>query len=76
MAQLIIPERYRAAHQQGLTHYLDTGEGPFMDQILGMPALHSSGTEFISELSISRTPIEGPPIFTGTLRDITQRKQA
>ncbi|MBA3329138.1 MAG: PAS domain S-box protein, partial [Solirubrobacterales bacterium] len=32
LAHLIIPERDRAAHLQGLEHYNETGEGPILDQ--------------------------------------------
>jgi C4-dicarboxylate-specific signal transduction histidine kinase len=41
-----------------------------------MTAVHSDGSEFPVELAITRTPLEGPPTFTGYLRDITERKQA
>jgi PAS domain S-box-containing protein len=75
MAALIIPERYREAHHRGIAHYLATGEGPVLDQLLELPALRADGTEFMAELSITRLPVAGSPMFTGTLRDITQRKQ-
>lgn len=75
LAELIIPHRLRQAHYAGISHYLSTGEGPMMNKLLEMPALRSDGSEFISELTISRTPTEGLPLFTGTLRDITDRKQ-
>src|SRR5712691_4270460 len=75
LAELIIPERLRERHYQGLAHYLETGEGPVLGQRLEMPALHADGHEFSVELSIS--PITGPPsMFTATLRDITERKLA
>lgn len=75
LAELIIPERLRQAHCDGISHYLKTGEGPMMNKLLEMPALRSDGSEFISELTISRAPSEGQPLFTGTLRDITDRKR-
>lgn len=75
MATLIIPERYREAHRQGLAHCLATGEGAILDRLLELPTLRSDGTEFMAELSITRLPIAGQSMFTGTLRDITQRKQ-
>jgi C4-dicarboxylate-specific signal transduction histidine kinase len=39
-------------------------------------AVRSDGSEFPVELAISRIPLDGPPSFTGYLRDITERKQA
>jgi signal transduction histidine kinase len=41
-----------------------------------MTAVRANGSEFPVELSISRIPIDGPPSFTGYLRDITERKRA
>lgn len=36
----------------------------------------ADGSEFPFELAITRIPLEGPPSFTGHLRDITERKRA
>ena len=76
MAELIIPARYREAHYRGLAHYLRTGQGPVLGRRVELSALRRDGTEFPVELGI--VPIErgGTPLFTGTLRDITERKQA
>lgn len=76
MAKLIIPERYREAHYKGMAHYLATGEGPLLNKRIEIEAMRADGTEFLAELTISRTPTEGPPLFTGTLRNITESKQA
>ncbi len=75
LAELIIPERLRARHYAGMARYLETGDGPMLGQRIELPALHVDGHEFPVELSIS--PIAGmtPPMFTSTLRDITERKQ-
>lgn len=76
MAELIIPERLREAHYKGLAHYLATGKGPVINKLVEVPARRADGTEFLSELTISPIQKEGPPLFTGTLRDITERKLA
>ena len=41
-----------------------------------MTAVRADGSEFPVELAISRIPLDGPPSFTGYLRDITERKQS
>ncbi len=41
-----------------------------------MTAIRADGSEFPVELAISRIPLDGPPSFTGDLRDITERKQS
>ena len=76
LADLIIPERLRQRHCEGLVRYLATGDGPVLGKRIELPALHADGREFPAELSISRIADLEPPMFTATLRDITPRKQA
>ena len=76
MSEIIIPHRYRAAHEAGLTHYLATGEGPVLDRHFEIEALHSAGHELPVELSITRTEHFGEPVFLGFLRDISDRRDA
>lgn len=76
MSEMIIPERYRTAHEQGLAHYLATGEGPVLDRHFEIEALHRAGHELPVELSITRTEQFGEPVFLGFLRDISERRDA
>jgi PAS domain S-box-containing protein len=76
MSALIIPERFRAAHEQGLAHYLATGEGPVLDKHIEIDALHRDGHELPVELSITRTEQFGEPVFLGFIRDISERRKA
>jgi len=75
LADLIVPERFRDAHRTGLARYVATGEAQVIGQRLELPALRKDGSEFLSELTITRSDFEGEPMFTGVLRDITSRKQ-
>jgi PAS domain S-box-containing protein len=76
LADVIVPPDLRERHRRGLAHYLATGEGPVLGQRLELRGLRADGTEFPVELSISRMPGAGPPMFTGFLRDVTERKEA
>ena len=76
LADLIVPERFREAHVAGLKRYLETGEAHVIGKRLELPAMRKDGTEFESELSITRSDSGGMPAFTGVLRDITSRKRA
>lgn len=76
MSELIIPHRFRDAHERGLAHYLATGEGPVMDRHIEIDALHRDGHELPVELSITRTEQFGEPVFLGFLRDITERRES
>ncbi len=75
MAELIIPHGLRGKHRAGLAHYLASGEGPALGKRLEVTALRSDGSEFPVELAISRINMDGPPLFTGYIRDISDRKR-
>jgi PAS domain S-box-containing protein len=76
MAELIVPPRLRDRHRQGLQRYLDTGNAVVLNRRIEIIGMRSDGSEFPVELAITRIPLPGSPIFTGYLRDITERKQA
>ena len=76
MSELIIPPRFRDAHERGLAHYFATGEGPVLDRHIEIEALHRDGHELPVELSITRTEQFGESVFLGFLRDITDRREA
>ncbi len=49
------------------------------DTLLGhrieLPAQHADGTQIQAELAITRIPVEGLPLFTAYLRDVTERRR-
>jgi len=73
---LLMPHRYREAHQAGITRLGTTGETRIMGRTVELHGLRKDGTEFPLELSIGigKTP-EGV-FYSGIIRDITRRKQA
>ena len=76
LADIIIPPKLRERHRQGFARYLATGEARVLGQRVEMTALRADGSEFPAELAITRISLDGPPSFTGYLRDITERKQS
>ena len=76
LSDLIIPARYRDAHNAGLARYLAAGEGPMLGKVIEITAMRSDGSEIPVELAITAIRTERAPIFTGVLRDITARRQA
>lgn len=76
MGEMIVPGRYRSAHDEGLRRYLDTGEGPVLDRRIEITAIDRSGREFPVELTITVTNYSGEQVFLGFLRDISDRKEA
>jgi two-component system, cell cycle sensor histidine kinase and response regulator CckA len=73
LAELIIPSRMREQHRRGLVHYLKTGEGPLLGKRIEIAALRRDGSEILVELAIAAYKIEGSPVFTAYLRDMTER---
>jgi PAS domain S-box-containing protein len=73
MADLIIPERYREAHRNGLQRYLETGIGSVLGTRIEVAGLRKNGEEFPVELSISPVRDDKSILFVGCLRDITER---
>jgi PAS domain S-box-containing protein len=71
---LIIPPSHREAHKRGLARLMQTGDGPILGVRMEMPAMRADGTEFPVELAITSVPIDGPPLFTGFLRDLSRNK--
>jgi PAS domain S-box-containing protein len=76
LADVIIPAGMRSRHRQGLAHYLATGEGQFVGRRVELTAVRADGTEFPVELAITVVATDtGSPVFTGFIRDITDRKR-
>lgn len=73
---LIIPPRFRSAHRKGLEHFLYSGEGPVLNQVIEHTAIRRDGTEFPVELSISPLKLGNAYIFSGFIHDITARKES
>ena len=74
LADLIIPVEHREAHRKALASF-ETRESQIIGRRVELTALRRDGTEFPVELAITRVPGERP-LFAGSLRDITDRKQA
>jgi PAS domain S-box-containing protein len=76
ISELLIPLRYRAAHENGLRKFLDTGAGPLLNRRVEITALRRDGGEFPVELSIAPYRAGKTRYFSGFVHDITQRKHA
>lgn len=75
LAELIIPERMRAAHTAGLRRILDGGASAIIGSRIELDALHASGHEFPVELAVTRSDGQ-PPLFIAFMRDITEHRRA
>jgi len=75
MVEILIPERHRMAHQEGLARFVRTGEARILNRHIEITALRRDGSEFPIELSITATQENGCPVFTAYIRDISERKK-
>lgn len=74
---IIIPERYREAHINGMQHFRSTGEAPVLGKVLQLEAKHRGGREFPIDLAIGQGKSgSGDVAFSAFIRDITERKRA
>jgi PAS domain S-box-containing protein len=74
--EMIIPERYQQAHQDGMRRYLETGRKRLIGSTVELQALRKDGTEVPIELSLSTWEGENGPLFGAIIRDISERKTA
>ena len=76
LSTLIIPEKFRDAHERGMKHFLASGEGPVLNQRIEIHAEHKDGSYFPVELSIVPVRMNKRYLFSAFVRDITMRKKA
>ncbi|WDT76279.1 MAG: ATP-binding protein [Candidatus Manganitrophus sp.] len=71
----ILSNPLRETRREGLVHYLEEGLAP-LGQRIEWAARRADGYLFPIELAMTRIANEGPPMFTGFIRDIADRKRS
>ncbi|MEW6714732.1 MAG: histidine kinase dimerization/phosphoacceptor domain -containing protein [Nitrospirota bacterium] len=74
-ADTIIPLSYRKAHEDGLKHFLATGEGRILNKTIETTGFHRKGHEFPVELAVASALSGDDHIFIAIIRDISGRKK-
>jgi PAS domain S-box-containing protein len=69
LAEALVPLELRARHRDGLAR----GSGRLLGRRVEITALHADGHELPVELTITRIDVPGPPMYTGYVRDISDR---
>ena len=70
---ILIPEKYRAAHDAGIARVVETGETRVIGRTVELTGLRRDGSEFPVELSLSTWTEDGSRYFAGILRDVSER---
>jgi len=74
--RIIMPERFRKAHQEAVERILSTGESKIIGGTVELAGLRKDGREFPLELSVATWKAGEEAFFTAIVRDITERKRA
>ena len=73
MSTLMIPPKFRQAHDVGMARYLAAGEARVIGRRVEVEALHASGRVFPVEMTLGVSRGQGQPVFIAYLRDISDR---
>jgi PAS domain S-box-containing protein len=73
---MIIPERYRESHWEGIHRVSSGGPSHVIGKTVELSALRKDGSEFPVELSLATWFLDENRYYTGIIRDISERKQA
>jgi PAS domain S-box-containing protein len=73
---VLMPGSMRKFHEAGLKRYLDTGERRLNWQGTEMTAQRADGEEFPAEVSFGEMTTDQGKVFTGFIRDISEKKRA
>jgi PAS domain S-box-containing protein len=76
LSEVVIPHRYREAHQRGMAAFLKTGEAAILNRKIEISALRKDGGEFPVDLSITPIKTGDSTVFYGFISDISERKEA
>jgi PAS domain S-box-containing protein len=72
---MLMPSPDRERHDGYLSHYIDTGEKRIIGKGREVTGLRKDGTTFPMDLAVAEMRIGGRRMFTGLVRDITERKR-
>jgi PAS domain S-box-containing protein len=71
----LIPERYREQHRRGMQHYMDTEQRRIPWDGVELVGLHRDGHEIPLDVTFGEFRQGNQRLFTGLMRDITERKR-
>ncbi len=72
----LMPEPLRQRHEEGMRRYLETGVKLLSWDAVSFSGLHKSGREISLEISFAESRVGERRLFTGIMRDVTERLQA
>ncbi len=76
VADVIIPERHREAHRNGMARLQQGEPARMLGKRLELAAQRADGSEFPVEMVLWRTEVRGVAHFTASLTDLSERQRA
>ncbi len=76
VSEVIVPPRYREAHEQGMRRMAQGEPARVVGKRLEMHALRADGSEFPMEMVLGRTDAEGTVFYTASIADLSERFEA
>lgn len=73
--KVLVPSPHREAHDGYIGKYLETGEADIFGAGREVEGLRKDGSTFPVELAVNEMFLDNKRMFTGIVRDITERKQ-
>ncbi|MEM1269961.1 MAG: PAS domain S-box protein [Bacteroidota bacterium] len=72
---ILMPEPYRSEHGSYMSNYIETGHRKIIGIGREVVGQRKNGTTFPLDLAVSETRIGNRRIFTGSIRDVTDRRR-
>jgi PAS domain S-box-containing protein len=72
---ILMPQRFKAAHEKGMAKVVATGKSRLINETIELFGITKAGSDFPVELSLSTWISGDDPFYTGIIRDISERKQ-
>ena len=72
---ILMPQRFRAAHESGMAQVATSGKSRLVNETLELFGISKDGSEFPVELSLSNWKSGDHTFYAGIIRDISTRKQ-
>jgi two-component system NtrC family sensor kinase len=76
VAEVMIPQRHRSAHNRGMDHMARGGKPRLMGQRLQMHATRADGSEFPIEMVLWQTSVGDSSYYTASINDMSERERS
>jgi len=76
VSDVMMPERFRGPHEEGMARMQGGGAPRVMGKRLEMHALRADGSEFPMEMVLWRTDAQGRTFYTASIADLSERRDA